>query len=113
MFESGGPPVRPGVHIVVRPPAPCWVDLGRAFPIDELRRVVPDGLDLQSRVPGEVLIWSVTTTGHWVGYVSFAVKHGDHGVRLQQWMLSTALTARADGPARPERHGGSRGIRRA
>lgn len=58
-----------GRHVDVRPALPVWVDLGAAFRVKRPRHPFPDGLDLQSRVAGELRAWEMTTTGHWGGYV--------------------------------------------
>jgi hypothetical protein len=28
-------------------------------------------------VPGSLSLWSITTTGHWIGYVSFTIRKAD------------------------------------
>jgi hypothetical protein len=76
-----------------------WVDLGAVFRIDRPRRVVPDGMDLQATVPGLLSLWSMTTTGHWVGYVSFTIRKADAGAAVTQWVLADALRPRSDLPA--------------
>ncbi|NKE55411.1 hypothetical protein FXN61_00630 [Lentzea sp. PSKA42] len=77
------------------------MDLGTVWRISRPRRFVPDALDMQGTVPGELRLWHLTTTGHWVGYVEFAVKAGDQGgVRVSQWVMEDALKPRTDSPAR-------------
>jgi hypothetical protein len=78
------PPERRGVLIAVRRP----------------RRVVPDGMDLQATVPGSLSLWSITTTGHWVGYVSFTIHKADAGAAVTQWVLADALRPRTGLPGR-------------
>jgi hypothetical protein len=63
------------------------VDLGAVFRIDRPRRVLPDGMDLQATVPGSLSLWSITTTGHWIGYVSFTIRKADAGAAVAQWVL--------------------------
>jgi hypothetical protein len=75
-----------------------WVDLGAVFQMDRPRRVVPDGMDLQATVPGSLSLWSITTTGHWVGYVSFAICKADAGTAVAEWVLADALRPRTDLP---------------
>lgn len=110
MFDVRGPiganlPELHGQQIYIRPPRPVWVDLGAVFRIGRPRRHVADGMDMQATVPGELSIWSVTTTGHWVGYVSFALTQQHRAVRVSQWVLEDALRPRQDAPARPEQRG--------
>jgi hypothetical protein len=97
------PPERRGVLIAVRPPRAVWVDLGAVFRIDRPRRVVPDGMDLQATVLGLLSLWSMTTTGHWVGYVSFAIRKADAGAAVTQWVLAEVLRPRSDLPGREGR----------
>jgi hypothetical protein len=78
-----------------------WVDLGAVFRIERSRRVVPDGMDLQATVLGLLSLWSMTTTGHWVGYVSFTIRKADAGAAVAQWVLADALRPRSDLPGRP------------
>jgi hypothetical protein len=54
------------------------------FRIDRPRRVVPDGMDLQATVPGSLSLWSITTTGDWIGYVSFTIRKADAGAAVAQ-----------------------------
>lgn len=108
MFESprgAEPPPQRGRRIDVRPSKPVWVHLNVVYRIDRPRMHYLDGLDLQERVPGELMMWEMTTTGHWVGYVSFGVRGAGSAVRMGQWVLADALEPRIDVPARPEQRG--------
>ena len=96
------PPPKFGRRIDVRPSKPVWVHLNLVYPVGRTWKHCPDGLDLQERVPGELMMWERTTTGHWVGYVSFGVCGAGSAVRMGQWVLSDALEPRVDVPARPE-----------
>jgi hypothetical protein len=62
----------------LRPPKPVWVDLGRVYPFGKPVGVFPNGLDLQSAVPGMLQQWHRTTTGHWAGWVRYKLG-GDYG----------------------------------
>lgn len=106
MFEDLKPeaPRAHGRQVWCKPPKPVWVDLGAVFRIWRSREHFEEGLDLQARVPGELLYWEKTTTGHWVGYVSFVVPKAHAGVRVSQLVIEYALELREDAPARPE-HG--------
>ncbi|MCX2949977.1 hypothetical protein [Lentzea sp. NEAU-D7] len=75
------------------------------FRIDRPREPFEEGLNLQARVPGELSMWEMTTTGHWVGYVAFVIPKEGAGVRVAQWVLADALEPREDAPARPEERG--------
>jgi hypothetical protein len=97
------PSEKRGVLIPVRPPRAVWVDLGAMFRIDRPRRVVPDGMDLQATVPGSLFLWSITSTGHWVGYVSFTIRKADAGAAVAQWVLADALRPQTDLPGRAGR----------
>lgn len=79
-----------------------WVDLSLAYPRREDRpvRVFPDGVDLQSRVPGELLAWCRTTTGEWVGWVCLPVRKGEEVRYVYQYVPATALSPREDLPDR-------------
>lgn len=109
MFEGQPPGKEPprtyGRQVKCKPPKAVWIDLGAAFRINGPREHFAEGLDLQARVPGELSFWEKTTTGHWVGYVSFTMpKHGA-GVRVAQYVLEDAISERIDVPARPEERG--------
>ena len=82
-----------------------WVDLDAVFRIRRPREHFEDRLDLQARVPGELLFWEKTTTGHWVGYVSFVMPKTHAGVRVSQLVMEYALSLREDPRARPEHRG--------
>ncbi|MBY8849525.1 hypothetical protein [Saccharothrix longispora] len=102
MFEGLNPIPPPRTRqIQVKPARPVWVDLGAVFRVGWPRRVAPDGLDLQATVPGELHLWSLTTTGHWVGYVTFAIAGEGRHVQVSQWVLSATLQPRSDHRARP------------
>jgi hypothetical protein len=107
VHSGAGPPDRRGEFITVRPARPVWVNLGAAFRIRQPRQHVPYGLDLQAIVPGELNMWALTTTGNWVGHVSFVVQHRDHGIRTSQWILQDALRPRLDTPDQPGQRGSS------
>jgi hypothetical protein len=61
---------------------------------------VPDGLDLQARVPGTLHVWDLTTTGTWVGYAVFEIHGGGRAVSTSQWVPAAALSPRTDAPTR-------------
>ncbi len=105
MVDSIGQRDRRNGHAVyLQPPRPVWVDLAVVFPLRGGRptRSIPDALDLQARVPGTLSSWHLTTTGDWVGYCRFDIRHGDMVVVTSQWVPAEALEERADGPARPK-----------
>ena len=84
-----------------------WVDLAVAYPRPGGRpvRPVPDGVDLQSRVPAELLAWRRTTTGEWVGWVCVPVRRGEEVRYVYQYVPAAALSPREDVPdrRRPDR----------
>ncbi|WP_329793919.1 hypothetical protein V1227_19115 [Lentzea sp. DG1S-22] len=84
------------------PKKPVWVHLDKLNPINGAPRFAfPEGIDLQSRVPGELHYWQMTTTGHWAGYVSYRIsQEGDGGLRMSHLVIETALEPREDAPAR-------------
>ncbi|MBW4718816.1 hypothetical protein [Saccharothrix obliqua] len=102
MFDSlkPTPPPPTGWQHVVKPPRPVWVDLGAVYRVGAPRRNVPDAMDLQATVPGELRLWHLTTTGHWVGYVTFAIHSGQGRTGVGQWVLADALRPRPDAPDR-------------
>lgn len=77
-----------------------WVDLAVAYPRPEDRpvRVFPEGVDLQSRVPGELLAWCRATTGEWVGWVCLPIHHGDQVRYVYTYVVADAMTPRDDVP---------------
>ncbi|MEV6602842.1 hypothetical protein [Kutzneria sp. NPDC051319] len=80
-----------------RPARPVWIDLAKVFPIaGRPTRSVPNGLDLQVRVPGTLSAWQLTTTGDWVGYCKFDVRHGTVVIGMSQWIPAAALQKRDD-----------------
>lgn len=90
-----------GHGVFYQPPRPVWIDLAVVYPLrGRPSRSVPDGLDLQARVPGTLSEWRMTTTGHWVGYCSFKVKQGELVIGMSQWIAAEALQQRADAPDR-------------
>ncbi|MGW4829503.1 hypothetical protein ACWEOG_18110 [Amycolatopsis japonica] len=78
---------------MVRPAQPVWVDLGVIYKVPKTTATVPDGLDLAATVPGRLSMWQATTTGHWVGWVTFAME----GDSQSQWVISDALSPRESG----------------
>ena len=59
---------------------------------------MPEGVDLQSRVPGELLAWRRTTTGEWVGWVCLPVRRGEEIRYVYQYVVAAALSLREDVP---------------
>lgn len=108
MFDARGPAQRrneragPLQRDEVRP---VWVDLAVAYPRAPGRpaRAVPEGVDLQSRVPGELLRWARTTTGEWVGWVCVPVSRGAEVRYVYQYVPAAALSPREDLRDRRER----------
>lgn len=106
-MPGGGPPQQPGDDRTVRPPRPVWVDLARVYPVGGVARSIPDGWNLQARVPGELSGWMRTTTGHWVAQVRFRIRRGDGsggGMLHTMWLRPDAVTPRSDAPARKDQH---------
>ena len=89
--ERAGPLQRDQVRRV-------WVDLAVAYPREPGRavRAVPDGVDLQSRVPGELLGWVRATTGEWVGWVCLPISRGGEVRYVYQYVPAAALAPRED-----------------
>ncbi len=87
----------------VSPPQAVWVNLAAAYPLPEKDGYVPGGLDLLARVPGTLHIWAVTTSGTWVGWITYdtPTMRGVTG-----WVVAPALEPRND---QPTRRGTSRG----
>lgn len=71
-----------------------WVHLELLCPRppDDRRRVVIDGLDFTSRVPGVLVRWLRTGDGGWLGVVNYAVGHVD-GRRGVQWFNEQLVPA--------------------
>ncbi|MEV0676495.1 hypothetical protein AB0I60_08215 [Actinosynnema sp. NPDC050436] len=101
MFDhfKPAPPPRSD-HVAVKPPRPVWVDLGAVYRVGRPRRPTPHGLDLQATVPGDLRLWAITTTGHWVGYVTFVIHDDTTRIATGQWVLADALRPRGDEPSR-------------
>ncbi len=105
MFDDRGPAQRrnersgPLQHSDVRR---VWVDLAVVYPRDGRRPVRgwPEGVDLQSRVPGELLAWWRTTTGEWVGWVCVPITRGADARYVYQYVPAAALSPRDDLPGR-------------
>src|SRR3954463_8395107 len=74
-----------------------WFAVGRFYPLGPPRAVIPDGLDLQAIVPGELAMWNATTTGHWVGWVRFKIHDGHGGAPAGQWVPGDAIEPRREG----------------
>ncbi len=79
---------------MVRPPCAVWVDLSVVYQVPETVSTVSDGLDLTVKVPGFLSMWRATTTGHWVGWVTFAMGEPDAGDTQTQWIIADALSPR-------------------
>ena len=75
-----------------------WVDLAVAYPRPTGRppRPVPDGVDLQSRVPGALRGGRRTTTGEWVGWVCVPISQGEEIRYVYQYVAAAALSPRED-----------------
>jgi hypothetical protein len=75
-----------------------WVDLAVAYPrpVERPPRAYPEGVDLQSRVPGELLGWRRTTTGEWVGWVCVPISQGEEVRYVYQYVAAAALSPRED-----------------
>ncbi len=82
----------------ITPPKAVWINLAAAYPIrPERGRYVSGGVNLTDRVAGLLHIWAVTTSGHWVGWVTYEspLMRGVTG-----WVVAAALEPRVDQPAR-------------
>jgi hypothetical protein len=85
------------------PPIDVWVNLAAAYPLPRnAKPIIPDGIDLTDTVAARLHLWAVTTTGHWVGWITYE----DRRVRgVTGWVVAAALEPRFDQPAR--RDGGN------
>lgn len=54
-----------------------WVDLRVLYPSAIGSEVLPDGLNLDEVVPGGLWEWLRSSTGEWLGVVSFHVTYRD------------------------------------
>ncbi len=54
-------------------------------------------MDLQSRVPGELLGWRRTTTGEWVGWVCVPISQGEEVRYVYQYVAAGLLRGPGDG----------------
>ncbi|MEU3623472.1 hypothetical protein BS329_27535 [Amycolatopsis coloradensis] len=96
MLDTGdtSPPGPRHLHMV-RPNQPVWVDLKLVYAVGPAKTRLPDGLDLTATVPGLLGMWRATTTGHWVGWVTFQLGPvGRGGTTHSQWVLAEALRPR-------------------
>jgi hypothetical protein len=91
----------------LRTPRPVWVELSAISPQDELPapRFRPDDstLDVRGAVEGELRGWLRSTTGEWLGVVSFRVPYAtlvpSTGLPLtDQLVPAHALRPRRRGP---------------
>lgn len=73
------------------PPSGAWVDLGALYrrAPHAPRHVVPDGLDLEGRVPGALRSWVRSVNGDWLGVVTFEIRYADG--RRHNYLLSNQL----------------------
>lgn len=104
MFDARGPEQRRNDRagfLQQRSVRPVWVDLAVLYPRARAVRARPDlgGVDLASRVPGELLWWCRATTGEWVGWTCVAIAVGDEVTRVWQYVPAAALAPRDAVPA--------------
>lgn len=98
MLDTGDtqPPGPRHLHMV-RPNQPVWVDLKVVYPVGTPKVRLPDGLDLAATVPGLLGMWRATTTGDWVGWVTFQLGPVGRGATTHsQWVLAEALSPREE-----------------
>ncbi len=96
MFDSSTSDGPPGEKTFrgYRPPRKVWVDLSQIYPVGPPRGDIPDGLDLQETVRGELSMWKVSTSGYWFGWVQFMINEGRGGSKTGQWVPGYALRPR-------------------
>jgi hypothetical protein len=80
---------------------PVWVDLSVLYPRARATRARPDpaGVDLASRVPGELLWWCRATTGEWIGWTCVPIAVRGRVTRVWQYVTASAFAPREDGAA--------------
>jgi hypothetical protein len=80
------------------------VDLRRMFDRPEMRSTVPDGLDLDTVVPGLLSGWLRSVDGLWLGVVNYALTYTDgrrrEVVLKDQLVAEYALAARSKNGSR-------------
>lgn len=75
-----------------------WVDLAVVFPHRSRHpaRARPDGVDVSSRVPGDLLWWTRTTTGEWAGWCCVQIATAGEVRHVWQYVTAAALSPRDD-----------------
>ena len=83
-------------------PVDVWVNLAAAYPLPRSAKpVIPQGIDLTDTVAARLHLWAVTTTGHWVGWVTYE----DRRMKgVTAWVVAAALEQRFDQPARRDQY---------
>jgi hypothetical protein len=101
-YGSGGMHDDP-LFIKRTPPVDVWVNLAAAYPLPRHRTpFIPRGIDLTASVAARLHSWTVTTTGYWIGWVTYE----DRRMKgVTGWVVAAALEERFDQPARRDQSG--------
>jgi hypothetical protein len=84
-------------------PVDVWGNLAVAYPLPRnAKPFIPGGIDLTDTVAARLHLWAVTTTGHWVGWITYENRRMNG---VTGWMVAAALEPRFGQPAR--RDGGN------
>lgn len=78
---------------LLRPPIKVWIDLAILYPLPPHHRCTfnPEGFDVRRVVPGDLLEWSITVDGDWLGRVSYELMSRDRSETVTHWVSSRAL----------------------
>jgi hypothetical protein len=84
------------------PPMDVWVNLAAAYPLPRnATPSIPHGIDLTDTVAARLHLWAITTTGHWIGWVTYE----DRRMKgVTGWVVAAALEQRFDQAARRDQY---------
>lgn len=78
---------------LLRPPAKVRIDLSALYPHPphHKSRYTPEGFDAQKVIVGDVVEWSLTTEGLWLGCVTYNFESMYRNERVTHWVPSWVL----------------------
>lgn len=93
---------------VHNPPLPVWVDLAEIYrhvpgPVDSTPTTLVRnrGMSFNDLVTGDLYAWVRTSTGAWIGLVSYSVKAPFGEVRVRHFIAREAIRKREKGETEP------------
>nr|WP_314144543.1 hypothetical protein [uncultured Rhodococcus sp.] len=78
---------------LLRPPLKVWIDLNILYPLPphHSSKFNPEGFDVRRVVPGDLVEWSITVDGDWLGRVTYELMSRDRSETVTHWVPSRAL----------------------